>query len=66
MFSAVGVRVVNAVAAEGVRHEQRVVALTIPDRAAVLRVLADCPKELPELRGVLLRHAAWRRAEGLT
>jgi hypothetical protein len=35
--------------------ERRVVALTIADREAVLRVLEEAPEGLPELRGVLLR-----------
>jgi len=45
--------------------ERHVAALTIPDREAVVRVLEDCPDELAELRGVLLREHEWRRREGL-
>jgi hypothetical protein len=45
--------------------ERRVVALTIADREAVLRVLEDAPDGLAELRGVLLREAEWRRRERL-
>jgi hypothetical protein len=45
--------------------ERRVVALTIAEREAILRVLEDCPKELAELRGILLREHAWRLREGL-
>ena len=41
------------------------VALTVPDREAIVRVLEDCPDELAELRGVLLREHEWRRREGL-
>jgi hypothetical protein len=41
------------------------VPLTIPDREAVVRVLEDCPDELAELRGVLLREHEWRRHEEL-
>jgi hypothetical protein len=46
-------------------HERHVVALTVPNREAIVRVLEDCPDELAELRGVLLREHAWRRSEGL-
>ena len=45
--------------------ERRVVALTIAEREAILRVLEDCPDELAELRGVLLREHEWRMREGL-
>jgi hypothetical protein len=31
------------------------VALTVPDREAIMRTLEDCPDGLAELRGVLLR-----------
>ena len=36
-------------------REARIVALDIPDREAILRVLEDCPEELAELRATLLR-----------
>ena len=45
--------------------ERRVVALTVPDREAILRTLEDAPDELAELRGVLLREHAWRMEHGL-
>jgi hypothetical protein len=45
--------------------ERAVVALTIAEREAILRVLEDCPEELAELRGVLLREHEWRMREGL-
>ena len=35
--------------------QRRVVALTVPDWESILRTLEDCPDELAELRGVLLR-----------
>jgi hypothetical protein len=35
--------------------ECKVLALTIPDREAILRALEDCPDGLAELRGVLVR-----------
>ena len=41
------------------------VALTVPDREAIIRTLADGPDELAELRGVLLREHAWRMEHGL-
>ena len=44
----------------------RVLALTIPEREAVLDAIAeDPPAGLEELRGVLLREHAWRQREGL-
>ena len=45
--------------------ERRVVALTVPDREAIMRTLEDCPDELGELHGVLLREHAWRMEHGL-
>jgi hypothetical protein len=45
--------------------ERRVVALTVPDREAILRTLEDCPDELAEFRGVLPREHESRRREGL-
>jgi hypothetical protein len=45
--------------------ERAVVALTIPDREAILRTLDDPPVDLAELRGVLLREHEWRVREGL-
>ena len=44
---------------------ERDVALRITDRDAVLRVLAECPDGLLELRITLLQEAVWRKAEGL-
>ena len=44
----------------------RVLALTIPDREAVLDAIAeDPPVGLEELCAVLLREHAWRQREGL-
>ena len=40
-------------------------ALDIPDREAILRVLEDCPEELVELRATLLQEHVWRKREGL-
>ena len=45
--------------------ERRVVALTIPDREAILRVLEDSSEGLRELRVVLLKEHEWRKSEGL-
>ena len=45
--------------------EARIVALDIPDRDAILRVLEDCPEELAELRAMLLQEHVWRRREWL-
>jgi hypothetical protein len=42
-----------------------VIALSIEDRARILRALEVCPDELAELRGVLLRGHEWRVREGL-
>jgi hypothetical protein len=46
-------------------REARIVALDIPDREAILRVLEDCPKELPQLRATLLQEQVWRVRDGL-
>ena len=46
-------------------REARIVALDIPDREAILRVLEDCPEELLELRATLLQEHVWRQREGL-
>jgi hypothetical protein len=43
---------------------QRLVAVTVQDREAILRVLEEPPDELAELRGVLLREHA-RVRDGL-
>jgi hypothetical protein len=43
----------------------RVLALTIPEREAILAAMGEVPAGLEELHGVLLREAQWRRAEGL-
>ena len=45
--------------------ERASVALTITDREAILRALAECPYGLSELRGVLLLEQEWRLTEGL-
>jgi hypothetical protein len=45
--------------------ERRAVALTVPDREAILRTLEDGPDELGELRGVAAQGAAWRMEHGL-
>jgi hypothetical protein len=47
------------------RREVKVLALTIPERTAILAALDEPPAGLEELRGVLLRELAWLRAEGL-
>jgi hypothetical protein len=46
-------------------REARIVALDIPDREAILRVLEDCPEEMLELRPTLLQEHVWRHREGL-
>ncbi len=46
-------------------REARIVALDIPDREAILRVLEDCPEELVELRATLLQEHVRRKREGL-
>ena len=43
----------------------KVLALTIPEREAIIRALEDPPPGLEQLRAVLLREHVWRRAEGL-
>ncbi len=43
----------------------RIVALDVPDREAILRVLEDCPDELLELRATLLQERVWLQREGL-
>jgi hypothetical protein len=45
--------------------EQRDVALTIPDRVAILTVLDDAPEGLAELRAVLLAEHVDRQRTGL-
>jgi hypothetical protein len=45
--------------------ERRVVALTVPDREAIIRTLEDGPDELADLHGVLMREHAWRMEHGL-
>ena len=44
---------------------QAEVALTIPDRIAVLTVLDDPPKGLAQLRAALLEEHVWRQREGI-
>ena len=46
-------------------REARIVALDVPDREAILRVLEECPEELLELRATLLQEHVWRQREGL-
>jgi hypothetical protein len=46
-------------------REARIVALDIPDREAILRVLEDCPEEMLELRATLLHEHVWRQRERL-
>src|SRR6185503_21274638 len=45
--------------------QQEEVALTIPDRIAVLTVLVDAAKGLAQLRAVLLQEEVWRQREGM-
>jgi hypothetical protein len=45
--------------------ETKVLALTIPEREAILRALEECPDGLAELRGALVREREWRVREGL-
>jgi hypothetical protein len=45
--------------------DQDLVALSIQDREAILRVLDDPPAGLAELRGVLLGEHEWRVRTGL-
>lgn len=45
--------------------ETKVLALTVPEREAILRALDDPPAELAELRRVLLREHEWRKRVGL-
>jgi hypothetical protein len=47
-------------------RETKVLALTISDRETILAALEDAPRDLAELRGVLLRELAWLRSEGIT
>ena len=46
-------------------REARIVALDVPDREAILRVLEECPEGLLELRATLLPERVWLRREGL-
>ena len=46
-------------------REARIVALDIPDREAILRVLEECPEEMLDLRATLLQEHVWRQREGL-
>ena len=46
-------------------RQARIVALDIPDREPILRVLEDCPEGLVELRATLLQEHVWRKREGL-
>ena len=49
----------------GYARDTRVLALTIPEREAVLVALDDTPDGLEELRAVLLREHVGRRQSGL-
>ena len=44
---------------------RKLVALKIPERDAILKVIEDPPAGLEELRDVLLAQQVWRRREGL-
>ncbi len=46
-------------------RESRVLALTVPEREAIIRALDDAPVGLAELRGVLLLEHEARVREGL-
>ena len=46
-------------------REARIVALDIPDREAIFRLLEDCPEELVGLRATLFQEHVWRQAQGL-
>ena len=46
-------------------REARIVALDVPDREAILRVLEECPEDLLELRATLLQEHVWRTRQGL-
>jgi hypothetical protein len=46
-------------------REARIVALDVPDREAILRVLEEGPDELLELRATLLQERVWLQREGL-
>jgi len=46
-------------------RETKVLALTIPEREAIIRALEDAPDGLAELRGLLLREHEWRARVGL-
>jgi hypothetical protein len=48
-----------------IANETRVLALSIPDREAILRTLGDGPAGLAELRATLLLEHEWRIREGL-
>ncbi len=45
--------------------EQRIVALTVPDREAILWALDDAPDGLTGLRAVLFKEQTWRIQNGL-
>jgi hypothetical protein len=44
---------------------QAEVALTIPERVAIITVLDEPPKGLAQLRAVLLEEQGWRQREGM-
>jgi hypothetical protein len=46
-------------------RDTKIVALTVPDREAIIRTLDDPPDGLAELRGVLLAEHEGRVKEGL-
>jgi len=49
---------------EGYDRETKILALTIPEREAILRALEDCPDGLAELRTVRLREHGGASARG--
>jgi hypothetical protein len=48
-----------------IERETKVLALEQGERETLLRALEDCPDDLAEFRGTLLRDLAWMRQEGL-
>jgi hypothetical protein len=50
---------------DGLDSGRTAIALTIVERELILRALEDCPDELAELCGVLVREHEWRVDHGL-
>jgi hypothetical protein len=50
---------------QAITDDVKLLALTIDERAIILNTLDDPPKELAELRAVLLNGHQWREARGL-